>query len=117
MKLGVMTNPLTISELRKELGMTQSAFAVAIGLSVGGKTSVSQIEAGQRPISLSAALRIEALSGGRIDAASLNDDVARARAACGGGCAVHDGVAIAAGAGASTGKPRETSREQAGCAA
>ena len=71
-----MTQPFTIEALRKELNLTQGQFAPLIGLA--NKGSVSVIERGG-PCSLEVALEIERLSGGRIDAASLSADVARAR--------------------------------------
>lgn len=69
--------PTEIGDLRAELGMTLTQFGAAIGLSSKGQ--VSQVEHGKFPCSLSVALEIERLSGGRIDAARLNDDVRRAR--------------------------------------
>jgi len=70
--------PLTVSALRAELGLTQIEFAARVGLS--NKTSISLLESGQRPtISPQVALAIEALSGGRIDAAGLNPVIAAAR--------------------------------------
>lgn len=73
-----MAQPLTIEALRRELGLNQTEFAVRLGLA--NKASVSLIERGG-PCSLSIALAIEALSGGRIDAAALNADVALSRQA------------------------------------
>lgn len=75
-----MTTPLTIADLRSELGLTQTEFAVRLGLSAGGKPTVSLWETGAREVSFDAALKIEQLSSGRIDAATLNEQVARARA-------------------------------------
>lgn len=57
--------------------MSQEVFAASIGLASKGNVSV--IEREER-CSLDVALAIEALSGGRIDAARLNADVAKARA-------------------------------------
>ncbi len=71
-----MAEALTIEGLRIELGLTQEQFARRIGLS--NKGSVSVIERGG-PVSLPVALALETLSGGRIDAALLNTDVAMAR--------------------------------------
>lgn len=68
---------LSISALREELGMTQIEFGERIGLS--NKASVSLIERGLAPISLRVAVAIEELSGGRIDAAGLNEDVRLSR--------------------------------------
>lgn len=76
-----MEQPLTVTDqiigLRRELGLNQAEFALRIGLA--NKASVSLLERGG-PCSLPVALRIEKVSGGRIDAAALNDDVAAARA-------------------------------------
>ena len=76
-----MEQPLTVTDqiigLRRELGLNQAEFALRIGLA--NKASVSLLERGG-PCSLPVALRIEKLSGGRIDAAALNEDVAAARA-------------------------------------
>jgi predicted transcriptional regulator len=73
---------LTIADLRKELGLSLEAFAVAIGIASKGNASL--IERDNRA-SLPVALAIEALSikdgVARIDAATLNADVAKARAA------------------------------------
>lgn len=71
-----MESPLTIEALRRELGLNQAEFAQRLGLA--NKASVSLLERGG-PCSLPVALRLEALSGGRIDAAALNEDVALAR--------------------------------------
>ncbi|HEV2080056.1 MAG TPA: helix-turn-helix transcriptional regulator [Allosphingosinicella sp.] len=68
-----------IAELRKELGQTLEEFAATIGIK--SKGHASEIERDNRCGSVSVALTIEKLSEGRIDAASLNDDVAMARAA------------------------------------
>jgi DNA-binding XRE family transcriptional regulator len=81
-------NPLTIAGLRSELGLNGDDFAKAIGLT--SRSRVSEIERGG-PVSLPVAIKIERLSFGadglpRIDAASLNADVASARAACVGEC-------------------------------
>lgn len=76
-----MASPFTITDLRTEMGMTQTEFAVRLGLSPGGKPTVSLWETGAREVSFDAALKIEELSSGRIDAAQLNAQVARARAA------------------------------------
>jgi transcriptional regulator with XRE-family HTH domain len=70
-----------IVALRREMGLSQTEFGAVIGLA--SKSKVSEIETSGRA-SLPVALKIEELSvaGGapRIDAATLNDDVARARA-------------------------------------
>lgn len=70
---------MTIAELRTELELSQEAFAKRVGLS--SKGHVSQIERGEVSCSVRAALEIEKLSNGRIDAATLNPDVARVREA------------------------------------
>ena len=72
-----MDNALTIAGLRRELALSQQEFAELIGLSSKGNVSI--LERGG-PCSLAVALRLEELSGGRIDAAGLNQDVAAARA-------------------------------------
>ena len=75
---GAGSAALTISELRRELGLTQAEFGARIGLA--NKASVSLLENGHRPkASLNVALAIEALAEGRIDAADLCEDVRRAR--------------------------------------
>jgi transcriptional regulator with XRE-family HTH domain len=68
---------MEINELRAELGMSLEAFANLIGLKSKGQ--MSQIEAGKAAVSVAVALRLEELSSGRIDAASLNTVVAQAR--------------------------------------
>lgn len=91
-----MTNIISIKALRNELGLNQLEFGALIGLA--NKASVSLIETGARSPDLDQALAIENLSirdgVPRIDAAQLNDDVARARAACPGGCAIADSDAV-----------------------
>lgn len=67
---------MTVKELRLELGLSLDAFAKELGLS--SKSYVFDIEAGGRP-SVRVALAYERLSSGRIDAASLNPDVALVR--------------------------------------
>lgn len=67
---------MSISELRKSLGMSLAQFAEAIG--VTSKGYASDIENGARP-SVRVALKIEELSAGQIDAASLNPDVGLVR--------------------------------------
>lgn len=118
-----------IVALRRKMGLSQTQFGAEIGLS--SKSKVSEIESSGRA-SLPVSLKIEELSvaGGapRIDAALLNDDVARARAACAGGCSAAESVAecqagdavsshgdadTATDASASTGLSGEMSREVA----
>ena len=101
---------------------------------LANKASVSLIETGARAPDLAQALAIERLSvadgAPRIDAALLNDDVARARAACAGGCSVAEPVAecqagdavsshgdadSATDASASTGLSGEMSRDPLTC--
>lgn len=67
-----------IRALRTELDLTVAQMAERLGLS--SKGGLSMIENGKAPISQPVALAIEALSGGRIDAAELNAEVAAARA-------------------------------------
>jgi len=75
-----MEQPLTITDqimaLRRELGLNQAEFALRVGLA--NKASVSLLERGG-PCSLPVALAIEALSGGRVDAAALNEGVRASR--------------------------------------
>lgn len=68
--------PLTIAALRAELGLSLEAFGAKIGLASKGNVSI--LERGGA-CSLPVALALEKLSGGRLDAAELNDDVAAAR--------------------------------------
>lgn len=75
--LEVAAEPLSIVALREELGLTQLEFGERIGLA--NKASVSLIERGLGPCSLRVAVAIEELSGGRIDAAGLNEDVRLSR--------------------------------------
>jgi len=72
---------MTVAELRKNLGLSLDAFAAKLGLSSRGYAH--DIENGTTP-SVRVALEIERLSDGQIDAAELNPDVARVRAADGG---------------------------------
>jgi hypothetical protein len=69
---------MTISELRAEFGDSLEAFAARLGLK--GKASAHEIEA-KGKASVRVALEIERLSGGRIPADSLNDDIALTRSA------------------------------------
>lgn len=80
---------LSIRHLRIELGMTLEAFAAATGVS--GRGQMSDIERGREGCAPAVALAIEALSGGRINAAELNSVVALARGA--GGSAAHENPA------------------------
>jgi transcriptional regulator with XRE-family HTH domain len=65
---------MSIAELRKELGLSLEAFAAQLGLT--SKGYVSDLERGKATCTAALALRIEALSGGRIQARTLNADVA-----------------------------------------
>jgi len=65
---------MTISELRKELGLTLAEFAPMIGLTSLGYAC--EITRGEKPPSIRVAIKLEQLSGGRIKAADLNEDVA-----------------------------------------
>lgn len=67
-----------IAALRQERGESLAEFAVAVGCSSKGR--ISEIERGIASPTVAQALRLEELSGGRIDAAKLNEDVAAARA-------------------------------------
>lgn len=66
-----------IAALRLARGETLAQFAAAIGCS--SKSRVSEFENGKAKPTVAQALRLEELSGGRIDAATLNQDVALAR--------------------------------------
>ena len=66
-----------IADLRRELGLSQTEFGAQIGLP--NKASVSLLENGLRACPVMVAIAIERMSGGRIDAATLNDDVRLAR--------------------------------------
>lgn len=68
---------MDIAALRAEMGLSLEEFASRIGLASRGRMSVIEREG---RCSLEVALKIEALSGGRIDAADLSDDVRAARA-------------------------------------
>jgi DNA-binding XRE family transcriptional regulator len=67
---------MKVSDLRKEMGLTQEQFASQIGL--GSKGYVSEMESGAG-CSVRVALEIERLSDGRIAAETLNPDVALVR--------------------------------------
>lgn len=69
---------MTVNDLRTEFGDSLEAFAARLGLK--GKASAHEIEATGKA-SVRVALEIERLSGGRILADSLNEDVALTRAA------------------------------------
>lgn len=67
---------MQISDLRKELGLSLEAFAEQIGLQSRGRMSVIERE---NRCALGVAIKIEALSGGRVNAADLCEDVRLAR--------------------------------------
>lgn len=67
-----------IATLRRERRESLEVFGLAIG--VPSKGRLSEIERGLRGVTQAQALAIEALSGGRIDAAVLNAEIAAARA-------------------------------------
>jgi DNA-binding XRE family transcriptional regulator len=67
---------MLIADLRTELGLSQADFAARIGLASKGNVSIIERE---NRCGLNVALAIEALSGGRIDAAEICEDVKRAR--------------------------------------
>lgn len=91
-----MDEPLSIRDLRLELGLTLDQFGEKVGLSSKGQLSL--IERNGGPCSVRVAVAIETLSGGRIDASTLNDDVRLSRAA------VHAAVDTIAGAASSPDK-------------
>ena len=66
-----------IADLRRERGETLDEFARALGIASKGR--ISEIERGTLRPSLDVALKIEELSGGRIDAAAISPAVAAAR--------------------------------------
>lgn len=90
---------ITIAELRSTLGLTLAGLAEQLGLS--GLGNISAMERDNRA-ALKTALRLEeiaAANGLRLDAATICDDVALARASCLGGCeavSAHDDADIAA---------------------
>lgn len=70
-----MSEPLTVAALRAELKLTLADFGERLGLS---KSQTHEVEQSNRA-SVRVAVAIEELSGGRIDAAALNDDVKLSR--------------------------------------
>lgn len=68
---------LTVAGLRGELGLTLAEMGERVGLS---KSQMHEVERTNRA-ALRVAVAIEALSGGRIDAADLCEDVRLARSA------------------------------------
>jgi len=67
-----------IRKLRCDMDLTVAQMAERLGLS--SKGGFSMIENGKAPISQRLALAVETLTDGRIDAASLNAEIAAARA-------------------------------------
>ena len=67
---------MNIAELRAEMGVSQEEFAALIGLSSKGNVSIIERE---NRCGLRVALKIEQLSDGRVDAATLNDEVRLSR--------------------------------------
>jgi len=70
---------MTIAELRKEMGLSLEAFAALLGLKSKGYASDLENETKGTKPSVAVALELERLSGGRIDAAEINEDVRRVR--------------------------------------
>lgn len=100
-----MPSIITVSDLRQERGETLEEFGRAIGVNSKGRVS-EYIRDNRFP--LNAALALQELSGGRIDAAELCDDVRRARAGVT-DLRSHDAVDSGADAAASSGKIDEIS--------
>lgn len=117
---------MLIADLRTELGLSLEALGAKVGIASRGRMSVIERE---NRCSLDVALALEKLSDGRLDAASICDDVRRARASStefrthGPESAVDDDVLVlpalhggadsGAAAGASTGQSGEMSGEVA----
>lgn len=93
-----MTEPMKISDLRAEMKLGLADFCRLLGLTSMGHAS--EIERANR-CAVRVALRIEELSGGRIDAADLNADVRAVRVGLG---AVHAAPLTPGDAAASSGK-------------
>lgn len=93
------TMPLSVATLRRELGLTLAEMGERVGLS---KSQMHEVERTGRA-SLRVALAIEELSGARVDAAVLSEEVRAARHALVDAAAQHD---------ASTGQTGETSGAQ-----
>lgn len=90
-----------IAALRQERGESLAEFAAAVGCNSKGR--MSEIERGIATPTVAQALQLERLSGGRIDAGALNEDVKAARHA------VLDSAAVA---GVSSGKMGGNSRPE-----
>lgn len=65
---------MTLAEHRRALGITQGAAAEQLGLK--SKGFFSRLESLEQPPSLELALRIQAWSGGEVQAAELRPDLA-----------------------------------------
>ena len=89
-----------IRQLRNELNLSQDKFGERVGLSFG---KISELERGLYAPGVSVALKIEELSGRRIDAGDLNEDVRASR---------HALINNGAGAGASAGKAGKVTRSR-----
>lgn len=89
-----------VRELRRELNLSQDKFGERVGLSFG---KISELERGLYSPGVSVALEIERLSGGRIDAGDLNEDVRASR---------HALINNGAGAEASAGKAGKVTRSR-----
>ena len=70
---------MTLAEFRADQGMTIEQCAVALGLAPSSQSWLSEIEAGKRDASIRLALKIEAWSGGKVSAASVNREIAGLR--------------------------------------
>src|SRR3546814_2210628 len=90
-----MSDAFTIKDLRSEMGLTLEQFGQNVGLS---KSQMHEVERTGKA-SLRVALGIETLSGHRIDAAALNEDVRLSRE-----ISVHDALDTTLGAERSPGK-------------
>lgn len=64
---------MDLESYRKSLGLTQAAFAKALGLR--SKGSISMIESGARPASFRLALKIQNFSEGAVSASTLRPDI------------------------------------------
>jgi hypothetical protein len=92
---------MSIADLRREMGVSLEQLAGMVGLASRGRMSVIEREG---RCSFAVALEIERISGGRIDASDLNDDVRLAR---------HGHVSTSAAPAPSSGKDRRLSRDTA----
>ena len=62
---------MTPATFRKSRGLSQAQFAEALGLEARSKGYVSRLEAGRQPWPLRLALKLEKLSDGEVQAASI----------------------------------------------